>query len=107
MSDQQEPKPTARFGSVQQQRETIEPWKTVGGGKSEMSVDALTQKRQDVKTSAIPPSCEEMKRQTVYIPKPLATWLKVHAAIINDDISGIITRLVEQYRDEVEGKNQP
>jgi hypothetical protein len=106
MSDQQEPKPTTRFGNIQQ-RETIEQWKTVGGGKSEMPADTLTQKHQDVKTSATHPSGEEMKRQTVYIPKPLATRLKVHAAIINDDISGSITRLVEQYLDEVEGKNRP
>jgi hypothetical protein len=72
-----------------------------------MPADTLTQKHQDVKTSTVRTPGEEMKRQTVYIPKPLATWLKVHAAIINDDISGIITRLVEQYRDEIEGKNRP
>jgi len=43
---------------------------------------------------------EEMKRQTVYLPKSLAAWLKVHAATRDEDMSGIIARLVEQYRAE-------
>jgi hypothetical protein len=106
MSEQQEPKPTTRFANIQQQRETMEPWKTVGGGKSDLAADSLTSKHQEVKTSSVHAAGEEMKRQTVYMPKPLATWLKVHAAITQDDISGIITRLVEQYRDEVEGKHR-
>ncbi len=46
----------------------------------------------------VPAGAPEMKRQTVYMPKELATWLKIHAASIDDDISGIITRLVEHYR---------
>lgn len=50
------------------------------------------------------PLAEEMKRQTVYMPQQLATRLKVHAATIGDDISGIITRLEEDYLDKVEGK---
>ena len=48
------------------------------------------------------PLLEEKQRQTVYLPQSLAIRLKVHAAAIQDDISGIITRLVEQYLDEVE-----
>jgi len=110
MSDQQqEPKRATKFGSIQQQRETIEQqWGTVGGGKSDMpAAETVTQKRQDVKAPDAHASSEEMKRQTVYMPQELATWLKIHAAIMHDDISGIITRLVEQYRDDVEGKNRP
>jgi len=48
----------------------------------------------------------EMKRQTVYMPKELATWLKVHAALTGDDISGVITRLVEQYRSQQSSNGQ-
>jgi len=48
----------------------------------------------------------EMKRQTVYMPKELATWLKVHAALTGDDISGVITTLVEQYRAQHTGAGQ-
>ena len=93
MSDEPEKKPTTKFGSIHKQ------WETIGGGKGETEVQStLTQKRHDVKT----PEQEDMKRQTVYMPQKLATRLKVHAAIIGDDISGIITRLVETYLDEVE-----
>jgi hypothetical protein len=108
MSDEQtEPKRATRFGSIQQQRDTIaQEWSTVGGGKGmPAAVGTMAQKRQDVKT--LEAEGEGMKRQTVYIPLPLATWLKAHAALIGDDISGIITRLVEQYREEVESKNRP
>ena len=47
-----------------------------------------------------------MKRQTVYMPAGLARWLKVHAALVGDDISGIITGLVAKYKDEVDKKNK-
>jgi len=50
-------------------------------------------------------SSAEMKRQTVYMPKELATWLKVHAALTGDDISGVITRLVEHYRAQQQPNN--
>jgi hypothetical protein len=92
MSDTPEKKPTTRFGSMKEQFETI-------GGATDMQ-GTLTQEHQDAKTSAH--SQEDMKRQTVYMPQRLATRLKVHAAIIGDDISGIITRLVKTYLDEVE-----
>jgi len=59
------------------------------------NVDA-TERYNDKEAS--PGSPTEMKRQTVYMPKELATWLKVHAALTGDDISGVITRLVEHYR---------
>ncbi len=98
MSDEQEkkPKPTTRFASIKQQFETI------GGGEdTPMPADTLTQKRNDVKTSR-QQDTSEMKRQTVYMPKRLATRLKIHAASTGDDISGIITRLVEDYLDRVE-----
>ena len=102
MSDEQEkqpvPKPTARFGSMKKQFETI------GGGKEDtIPTDTLTQKRNDVITSK-QQDTPEMKRQTVYMPKDLATRLKIHAASTGDDISGIITRLVESYLDQAEKK---
>jgi hypothetical protein len=93
MSNEQEKKPTQKFGTMKQQ------WETIGGGKGDTEMQgALTQKRHDVKAS----EQEEMKRQTVYMPKTLATRLKARAALIGDDISGIITRLVETYLDEAE-----
>lgn len=49
---------------------------------------------------------DDMKRQTVYMPAGLARWLKVHAAATGDDVSGIITGLVAQYKDKVEGKKK-
>jgi hypothetical protein len=106
MSDEQEnqPKPTTKFAPMQKQREVVESqWGTIGGGKenSTMPTDTLTQKRNDVKTSKQQDTIE-MKRQTVYMPKWLATRLKIHAASTGDDISGIITRLVEDYLDRVE-----
>ena len=107
MSDEQkEIKPTKKFGSMQQQREAVEEFGTIGNkGKSDTSADTLTQKRQEVKTPM--PLAEEMKRQTVYMPQQLATRLKVHAATIGDDISGIIRRLVADYLDEVDSKSKP
>ena len=92
MSDKQEKKPTTRFGSMREQFETI-------GGATDMQ-GTVTQKHQGTKTSEH--SQENMKRQTVYMPQQLATRLKVHAAIIGDDISGIITRLVKTYLDDAE-----
>lgn len=90
-----EKKPTKRFGSVENQ------WGTIGGGKGKTDMpETMTQERKDVK--ALEHTPEEMKRQTVYMPEQLARRLKVHAALIGDDISGIITRLVETYLDEAE-----
>ena len=95
MNDEQEKKkPTTKFGSIANQ------WDTIGGGKDVQ--DTLTQERKDVKTSK--QYAGEMKRQTVYMPAGLARWLKVRAAATGDDISGIITGLVAQYKDKVEGK---
>ncbi len=71
--------------------------------------DVGTLKRQDVRTLQRQNAMtaedaagdkEEMKRQTVYLPRSLAAWLKVHAATRDEDMSGIIARLVEQYRAE-------
>ena|SRR5579859_7498139 len=41
-------------------------------------------------------------RQTVWMPIPLNRRLKVHAAKIDEDISGIINKLVESYLDNEE-----
>ena len=41
---------------------------------------------------------KELKRQTVYLPKRLALWLKSHAALTEQDMSEIITKLVEDYQ---------
>ncbi len=61
--------------------------------------DVLTLERQNVIGGVdAEGDKEEMKRQTVYLPKGLAAWLKIHAATRNEDMSGIITRLIEQYR---------
>jgi len=93
MSDEQEKKPTRKFGTIKNQYETI------GGGKDLQ--DTLTQERQNVKTSKHY-DAEDMKRQTVYMPAELARWLKVHAALTGEDISGIITDLVAKYRERIE-----
>ncbi len=97
MSDEK-PKPTPRFGSIHNQFETI------GGGQEKRTDDmqqaALTQERQDVKTS------EQMERQTVWMPHGLRVRLKAYAALHEDDISGIITRLVETFLDEAERGRQ-
>jgi hypothetical protein len=95
MSNDQEKKPTTKFGSIQNQ------WNTIGGGKDVQ--DTLIQERKDVKTLKHQ-DAGDMKRQTVYMPAGLARWLKVHAASTGGDISSIITGLVVKYRDEVEGK---
>jgi hypothetical protein len=105
MSDEQEKKPTDKFsktgrgfGSIKEQYETI------GGRKEDTDMQStITSKRQDAITSK-QQNVPEMKRQTVYMPTALADWLKAHAALIHDDISGIMTRLVEDYKDKVEGK---
>lgn len=99
MSDEQkEIKPTTKFGSVQQQRETVGEFQTIGSKGKPM---IIATKQPDTEE---PTSSEEMKRQTVYMPKSLAQRLKVHAALTDGDISGIITKLVETYLNEVEGK---
>jgi hypothetical protein len=95
--EQQEKQPTQKFASIQKQFETI------GGGKDMQ--DAIMQERQDVKTLKRY-DAGDMKRLTVYMPAGLARWLKVHAAFVGDDISGIITGLVAKYKDEVEKKNK-
>ena len=63
----------------------------------------ITSKRQDAITSKHQDT-PEMKRQTVYMPKLLATRLKIYAAATGEDISGIITNLVETFLDKEEGK---
>ncbi len=69
-------------------------------GETQKHHNVLTQSHTDVKT----PDQRAMKRQTVYMPEDLAMWLKIHAASTKDDISGIITRLTEEYREKIEGK---
>lgn len=94
MSDEQTKKPTTKFGSIKDQ------WETIGGRKEETDMQStITSKRQDALTSK-QQDVPEMKRQTVYMPKGLATRLKIHAASTGKDISGIITKLVEAYLDE-------
>ncbi len=88
MSEEKQPKPTKKFGSISSQYATI-------GGGPEVSQDTITSKAPDTL---------EMKRQTVYMPKNLATRLKIHAAATGEDISGIITELVEQFLEREEGK---
>lgn len=107
MSDEQEIKPTPKFGTVKEQRETVkEEWRTLGHKKEEPDMQGtLTSKRQNTITSK-KQDVPEMKRQTVYMPTTLADWLKAHAALIHDDISGIITRLVEDYKNEAEEKSR-
>jgi len=79
----------------------------VGARRGGAESDAALTERQDVKTleqqnvmasGSVTGDKEEMKRQTVYLPKSLASWLKVHAATRDEDMSGIIARLVEEYR---------
>lgn len=60
-----------------------------------------TVKGQDAKKSKLP---DDMKQQTVYLPKKLALRLKAHAAMTEQDISSIITELVEQYLIRQEGR---
>jgi hypothetical protein len=43
-----------------------------------------------------------MKRQTIFMPEELAIWLKVYAARKGDDMSGVVTKLVEQLRNREE-----
>ncbi len=62
--------------------------------------DVITLQRQNAMVAEAADDKGEMKRQTVYLPKSLAAWLKIHAATRDEDMSGIITRLVEQYRAE-------
>jgi hypothetical protein len=95
--EQQEKKPIQKVAGIQKQFEAI------GGGKDVQ--DTIRQERQDIKTSKRY-DAGDMKRQTVYMPAGLARWLKVHAALVGDDISGIITGLVAKYKDEVEKKNK-
>ena len=76
-------------------------FETIGGGKGGdtiMPESVILSKHQDVKTSDI----QEMKRQTIYLPDDLAIWLKAHAALSKDDMSGIVTRLVQEYREKIE-----
>ena len=87
----------------------------VGARRGGVELDAALTERQDVKAlehsdvktlerqnammaGGATGDKEEMKRQTVYLPKSLASWLKVHAATRDEDMSGIIARLVEEYR---------
>lgn len=65
--------------------------------------DVITLQRQNAIGAEAADNKEEMKRQTVYLPKSLAAWLKIHAATRDEDMSGIIARLVERYRDEQVG----
>jgi hypothetical protein len=78
----------------------------IGGGK-----ESPTQERQDVPTQYrqdVPPETEAditkknkreetHFRQTVWMPKVLNRRLKVHAAKIETNVSGIINQLVEDY----------
>lgn len=91
MSDEQKKSDKPKIGSISQYASI--------GGKKERTEDmqaTVTQKRQDVKTS------EEMERQTVWMPHRLRTRLKVYAALHQDDISGIITRLVETFLNDAD-----
>jgi len=56
------------------------------------------QRQNAINTEDVGGDKEEMKRQTVYLPRSLAAWLKIHAATRDEDMSGIIARLVEEYR---------
>ncbi len=91
-------KRAAQFGEIGAPRPpdhaNVETLQHTNANASEHTNVSTLQRPNDKAPAGTP----EMKRQTVYMPKELATWLKVHAASIDDDISGIITRLVEHYR---------
>lgn len=87
----------------------------IGGGSdasapTQEHKNATTFEQQDVVTSETEQSSAKKSkreethfRQTVWMPKPLNRRLKIHAAKIEDDVSGIINRLVEEYLDREEG----
>lgn len=80
----------------------------IGGGKSDTRTEPAAQEDQPPTTAASPtskPNREETHfRQTVWMPRPLATRLKVHAARTRQDISGIVNKLVEQYLNNEEDR---
>ncbi len=59
--------------------------------------DIKTSKHQDVETLK---QQNDIKRMTVYMPTQLARKLKIHASATDQDMSGIITMLVEKYLDK-------
>lgn len=56
-----------------------------------------TSERQDVEASK---QQSDMRRMTVYMPTQLARKLKIHASATDQDMSGIISMLVEKYLDK-------
>jgi hypothetical protein len=88
----------------------------IGGGNAQPPKDESTQERQNATTlerqnvtetegdTTKKNKREETHfRQTVWMPKPLNRRLKVHAAKIEEDVSGIINKLVEEYLNKEEG----
>ena len=74
-------------------------------GETLEHLNVKTQKHNDVETlehkNAITEKQQnDMKRMTVYIPTQLARKLKIHASATDQDMSGIITMLVEKYLDK-------
>ena len=111
MSEQAQQKERKGFASPLQKAQSGR----IGGGRSvetatqpDAQVEPARQEQQPASTQAAPaskPKREETHfRQTVWMPIPLNRRLKIHAAKTDEDISGIINRLVEQFLDSEEDR---
>ena len=111
MSEQPQQKERKGFASPLQKAQSGR----IGGGRStEMPIQEDTRDRPAVQEHQLPstpetPTSKQKReethfRQTVWMPIPLATRLKVHAARTRQDISGIVVKLVEQYLDSEEDR---
>ncbi len=106
MTEQQTETSTQRRGFVSPLQKA-QAGKIGGGGKDQPNPepkDVTTLERQDVDKSEEEADTSKKNkreethfRQTVWMPKPLNRRLKIHAAKVGEDVSGIINKLVEDY----------
>ncbi|MBA2677558.1 MAG: hypothetical protein H0U76_04070 [Ktedonobacteraceae bacterium] len=83
----------------------------IGGGREpaeQERQDVTTLERLDVSTEGEADTTKKSTReethfrQTVWMSKALNRRLKIHAAKTDNDVSGIINKLVEDYLDKME-----
>ncbi len=92
MSNRDQPKPTTKFGSTQDQ------FATIGGSKKTTLPNPEERIEIEVKNTHE----EEKGQQTIRLPLSLRKWLRMQAPIEDRDISDVVTDALLAYKEKLD-----
>lgn len=100
MSNRDQPKPTTKFGSTQDQFATIGGSKktTLPNPEERIEIEVKTSKLKEVKNTHE----EEKGQQTIRLPLSLRKWLRMQAPIEDRDISDVVTDALLAYKEKLD-----